>query len=98
MKLTAEEIKYLENLAKIELDEEKKEKFANEIGEILGYVAEVQSFDVSNSQVVVSESVPTSVYRNDSTIGRSEDHKKMALENAPNKEADYFKVSKVIKN
>jgi aspartyl-tRNA(Asn)/glutamyl-tRNA(Gln) amidotransferase subunit C len=98
MKLTDEEVKYLENLAKIKLSDDKKEKFANEIGEILGYVADVQNIDLDAPEVQALNGVPTSVYREDSTVGADVNHKEAAFKNAPNHEADYFKVSKVIRN
>lgn len=48
MAITKEEIAHLKDLARVEFDEKETEKLAKDLGEILGYVDELKSVDVSN--------------------------------------------------
>ena len=95
--MTKEEFAYLEGLAKVTIDESKREKYAKEISDILAYVKEVQNVDTSSVEDVnVLDGTPHDVYKSDETIFDPE-HRNKALANAPSVQDGYYKVSQVIK-
>lgn len=61
MKLTKQEVKHIATLARLELTEKEKEKFATQLSSILGYFKELQKVDLSKvmptSQVTGLENV-----------------------------------------
>lgn len=92
--ITTDDIKYLEKLIKIELTDQKREQYRNEIDEILEYVKEVSSIDLPGAQT--TEYSHNNIFKDDE-IRISENHTEKALENAPEKLGDLYKVSQVIK-
>ncbi len=95
--MDTEVINYLEGLAKVKIDDSKRELYAKQIGDILNYIKEVQSVDTSSVEVgQVNDGTPHDVYKGDIVL-EDAGHREMALKNAPESQNGYYKVSQVIK-
>ncbi len=89
-------ISKLENLARLELGEEEREKIGQELNEILKMVEKLNDLDTDGVDplIYVNDAVENN-WRADeveSNISRED-----ALKNAPDHDGVYFKVPKVIK-
>ena len=94
MKITKDEVVYTADLARLDLDENSLDRFADQIGNILEYVNTLNSLDTEGI-------VPTSHAISLSNAFREDEVKESmgadkALANAPEKENGNFIVPKVI--
>ena len=94
VEITADTIKYLEGLAKVKVPEGELEKYQKEISDILEYIQEIQTLDLGDYTDTREEHVNN--FRED-IINQDDTHMLRALDNAPDKIGNLFKVSQVIK-
>ena len=94
MKINKAQVDYIANLARIALSEEEKERLTAELGKIIEYVEKLNELDTSNVEPMAHATGLKNVFRED-TLERSITPQK-ALENAPDKEGDFFRVPKVV--
>ena len=93
MSLTFEEVEHIALLARLDLSLEEKQRYQQQISDILEYVAQLQKLDTRDILPISSHLPPQSRLRADvPREGLSQDR---ALENAPDLEADQFKVPPV---
>ncbi len=94
MKITKEEVRYVANLARLEISTAEIEKLTGQIGEILDYVDQLNPVDTTGVSGT-SHAVPlTNAFREDAVqphLARED-----ALANAPQQEDGGFIVPKVI--
>ena len=94
MPITIKDVEYIAGLAKLELSEAEKRKFAKELDKIIKYIDQLKEVDTENipptSHIIPMENV---LRENKVEISLSQDE---ALTNAPDKKDEYFKVPKVI--
>ena len=86
-------VEHVGNLARIEMSDNEKEKFAQNLGEIIDYVAELESAPTENIEIISQVSGLENIMRAD-IIAPSLPVEKV-LQNAPDKQDDYIKVKKV---
>jgi len=94
MTITKETVKYVADLARIELSEKELEDFTVQLDRILGYVHQLKTLDVSGLEPTSHVLQMKNVYRDDlvkQSLPVSE-----ALKNAPAREGNLFKVHKII--
>lgn len=94
MKLDKKEVEKLAHLARLEFTEEEKEEMVQDMDKILGFVEKINEMDLDEVTPLVYMVEEGNVLRKDvvdQKISREE-----ALENAPDKNSDYFKVPKVL--
>lgn len=94
MSLTLDEVEHIALLARLELSEEEKVRYQQQLSDILDHVAKLQKLDTENIPLASTVLPPRTRLREDepktgSSTGR-------ALENAPDIEADQFKVPPVM--
>lgn len=94
MPITIKDVEYVAGLAKLELSEAEKRKFAKELDNIIKYIEQLKEVDTLNipptSHIIPMENV----LREDKVEpSLSQDE---ALANDPDKKDEYFKVPKVI--
>jgi aspartyl-tRNA(Asn)/glutamyl-tRNA(Gln) amidotransferase subunit C len=94
MQLTKKEIEKIATLARLRLTEEEKEKFAQEISAILGYIEILRKVDTSGVDLNLAEGENTNQTRADVSV-RSENQEKI-LANAPMREDNFIKVKSVL--
>ena len=94
MKITKDEVLYVADLARLDLDEASIEKFAGQIGDILEYVDKLNEVDTEGIRPTSHAIFLTNAFRDDEQ-GHSLD-REQALVNAPDQEDGNFVVPKVI--
>lgn len=91
--ITIQDIDKLANLSRLALTEQEKTSFSNEIGAILGYVANINTL---SNDVVDMDHAQINVLRDDMVIHQSGEYSANLLANAPSREGDYVKVKKIL--
>ena len=104
MNITSKEVSYVADLANLELTEEERVRMVRDLNSILGYIDTLNELDTSNvppmAQVAAGaqasgENVAAKYELREDHPGESLPHE-AALANAPDHNADFFKVPKVI--
>ena len=94
MKITEDEVLYVADLARLDLDEAAIDKFAGQIGTILDYVDKLNEVDTEGIRPTSHAIFLTNAFRDDEQIEHLE--REQALANAPEKEDGNFIVPKVV--
>jgi aspartyl-tRNA(Asn)/glutamyl-tRNA(Gln) amidotransferase subunit C len=94
MKITADEVLNVANLARLEIDPEFVEKMAEQLATILTYVEKLGEVDTENVPATSHAIALTNAFREDAV--RPSLPREEALNNAPAEEAGGFVVPKVI--
>lgn len=95
MKITDELLSKLETLARLQIDDSKKEKMKEDLSEIITWMEKLGEVDTSGVEPLTNMSREVNRYRED-VAGQPMD-RKVALENAPDHDNEFFKVPKVLK-
>jgi aspartyl-tRNA(Asn)/glutamyl-tRNA(Gln) amidotransferase subunit C len=94
MKITKKEVEHVAHLARLELKEKDKEKFTEQLSDILTYVEKLNELDTKNTETTSHVISIENVFKEDvikDSISLDE-----ALNNSPEKEHKHFKVPKII--
>ena len=94
MKITKDEVLYVADLARLDLDEASIEKFAGQIGKILEYVEKLNEVATEGVRPTSHAISLTNVFRED--VLKDHLKREKALANAPQKEDGSFVVPKVV--
>ena len=94
MTLTLKEVEHIALLARLELSQEEKERYQQQLSAILDHVAQLQELDTSKIRITSSVQPPAARLREDQSLeGLSTDQ---ALQNAPSAEENQFRVPPVL--
>jgi aspartyl-tRNA(Asn)/glutamyl-tRNA(Gln) amidotransferase subunit C len=96
MKINKETITQLAQLAKLEFDEGIKEKLANDLGDILAYVEQLQMVKIDNEVITFTVNDLENVWRDDYVEAIDEDVKEKIKDNLTEAEDDYIKVKRIL--
>ena len=96
MKITIKDVEYVAKLARLELTEAEKDNFARQLESILGYIDKLNELDTRNIQPTSHALNITNVMREDIMVKCPENIRNNILNNAPERESDFFRVKKVI--
>lgn len=88
------DIGYIARLARIALTDEETQRFGAELGEVLQYVDQLRSIDVSDLEMPAHATTLFNVFRSDEP--RDWFTAEEALRNAPRTANDLFIVTKVV--
>ena len=94
MPVTKKDVEHIAKLARLEFNEQQKEKLTQEMNDILGYIEKLNEVDTSNVEPLSHVIELSNVMREDEvkpSLSQEE-----ALKNAPEKTEKFFKVPKVI--
>ena len=94
MKIDNELVDRLAELSKLEFDEQAKEGLKKDLGKILDLVKKLEEVNVDAVEQLIYMTDEKNVLRKDEI--RDTVTKEEALQNAPQRDSDYFKVPKVI--
>ena len=94
LKITKEDIIYVANLARLEIDERSIDTFADQIGKILDYVDTLNRVNTEGVPPTSHAIFLTNAFREDIETGHL--NRESALRNAPAKEDGSFLVPKVV--
>jgi aspartyl-tRNA(Asn)/glutamyl-tRNA(Gln) amidotransferase subunit C len=96
MKISKETVRHVAELARLEFKEEELEKFTEQLGNILEHIEELNELDTSNVEPTFHILELSTPLREDVVVPwLSSDE---ALENAPQREEDFFAVPKVLED
>ena len=97
--LTKKEIEKIAELARLGISEEEKEKFAEDLSLVLGYVQKLSEVNVEKVEPMTGGTMLESVARkDDESKDIADDEMKAGILNAaPDKENCYFKVPTILK-
>lgn len=94
MSVTEKDVRYMADLARLQLSEEEVKSFAQDMNQILGYMERLDELDTSDVEPLEHVIDLDSRLRPDEAKDPiSHDD---ALKNAPDADSDYFRVPKVI--
>ena len=96
MKVDEKLVEHLAHLSRLEFDDLSKEKMKSDFEKILDFVAKLEEVNTEGIEPLVYMSSEMNVLREDKVVG--ELSQKKALKNAPVKDTDYIRISKVINN
>ncbi|RKD16092.1 asparaginyl/glutamyl-tRNA amidotransferase subunit C [Pelobium manganitolerans] len=94
MKVDKETVDKIAHLARLELTEAEEERSIEELSEILSFMEKLNELDTSGVKPLIYMNEAVNVLRPDVIV--QELTREEALKNAPLKNEEYFKVSKVI--
>ena len=94
MSVSIKDLENIANLARLKLREDEKEKFLDQFNQILKYVEKLNELDTQNVEPLSHSLDLLNVTRKD-IKGKSLPREK-ALENAPSKSNEFFRVPKVV--
>jgi len=88
------EVEHIAALARIELDEEEKEKYAEELSGILKFAQKLKEYDTRDVLPATHVFPLKNVYREDRTERPM--YREKVFSNAPEKEDGHFKVPSIL--
>ena len=94
MSVTIKDVEHIAELARLEFNENEKQKLTHELNEILKYVEKLGELDTSNVEPLSHVIELNNVFRDD--VVKPSIPAEEALKNAPEKTGTFFKVPKVI--
>jgi len=94
MAITKKDVEYIAHLSRLEITEEEKDKYAQQLSDILEHVNRMQKLDTNNIEPTFNTIDMKNVYREDE-IKPCADRKKV-FDAAPSIENNGFKVPKII--
>lgn len=94
MSVQDNDVKYVANLARLQVTDEEAARFKKDLNKILGYMETLNELDTDGVEPLEHVTDMTAPFRKDQAKEplKHED----ALKNAPDADSDYFRVPKVI--
>lgn len=96
MKLTIDQVQHIADLARIELTQAEKEKYAGELSAVLGFIEQLSGADTDNVIPTSQVTGLVNIVREDKAERCNEDTRKQIFKAAPLAEGEYFKVKAVL--
>ena len=93
-KITKEEVKKVDNLARLELNENEINNHAEQLENILDYIRQLEKIDTDDVHCTTRAIEVVNVFRKDEQ--KNSDCNEELLELGPSREDKYFKVPKII--
>jgi len=94
MAISRDEVQHVAQLARLSFSDEKEERMAEEMSQILDYVDKLDELDTSGVPPMSHVLDVTNVFRPDEVEARID--QEQALEPAPETDGGYFQVPKVV--
>jgi len=94
MKISKQEVEHVAMLARLELTEEEKQTYTEQLNSILDYAAMLDRLDTRDVQPTAHPLPLQNVFRED--VVRPSILQEDALANAPDQEDGFFKVPKIV--
>lgn len=94
MKITRQEVEHVAKLARLELSEQQKDMFTDQLSNILTYVEQLNELDTKGIEPTSHVLDINNVMRDD--VAQESLPQDRALANAPDKAAGHYRVPKII--
>ena len=95
-KISLEEVEHIAELARIELSDEEKKKFSDELSDVLGYIWQLQEVNTDGVEPVSQVTGMVNVLREDIAENCDEDVRKKIIESFPEEKERCIKVKQVM--
>lgn len=95
MKLSIDEVEHIATLSRLELSEEEKVVFANQLSSILEYVDKLAAVDTSDVEPMAHSLPVRNVFRVDEAVACDAAVRDALLDSFPDRQADLLKVKAV---
>lgn len=96
MKLNKEQVKKLAHLARLEFSEQELDLMMNDLDKMLAFVDRINELDLEEVEPLVYMNPEVDKMRED--VAKLDTSKDEALRNAPDRDTDYFRVPRVLKD
>jgi len=93
MKLSKQEVEKIAKLSRLELSDKEKEKFANQLSDVLNYVEKLKEVDTENVEITAQVTGLENVYRDDKM--EQCDFQRELIKQAAETEEDLIKTKSV---
>jgi len=97
MSVSIEEIEKIATLARLSLTEEEKNRYAEQLSEVLGYIDMLNEVDTSQVEETCQVTGLSDIVRKDEAIPSSEEKRKKLIAQFPDKMGDLLRVKAVFK-
>jgi aspartyl-tRNA(Asn)/glutamyl-tRNA(Gln) amidotransferase subunit C len=94
MAVTKKDVEYIAELARLKFSDDEFEMFTRQFNQILEYMDKLNELDTSNVEPLSHPTGGSNVFRED--VVEKSVPREAALENAPKRNEEFFKVHKVI--
>ncbi|HBA26851.1 MAG TPA: Asp-tRNA(Asn)/Glu-tRNA(Gln) amidotransferase subunit GatB [Nitrospinae bacterium] len=94
MKLSIKEVEHVAELARLELTDAEKERFAEQLSNILTHIDKLNRLDTDSVEPTSHVLPVKNIFRDD--VSRELFLEGNSLDNAPDKDKGYYKVPKII--
>jgi len=94
--LDKEQIEHIAKLARLDLSDDEKKKYAVEMGDILSYIDQLNEVDTKNVEPTAQVTGLENSWREDEIKDWDELERKNALNQAPDMEDNQIKVRKIL--
>ena len=98
-KINKETLKHLEELARIEINEKKREKMISDLGNILGHFEELREINTEGIEPMAGGTIEKNIFREDAPgadlrrlDADSRGQREKIINSFPEKEGDFLKV------
>lgn len=95
-RVSEEEVRHIAELSRIELTQDESERFAKEISDVLGYIAQLGEVDTDAVEPVSQVTGKVNVFREDVAIDASEETKEIMASNYPDQQDGYIRVKQIL--
>ncbi|MEN6620615.1 MAG: Asp-tRNA(Asn)/Glu-tRNA(Gln) amidotransferase subunit GatC [Smithella sp.] len=94
MMISKQEVEYVAHLARLEIDDNQKDKFTSQLNDILLYIDKLNELDTKGVEPMSHAIAVTNAFREDKVHDSLGTEKSLA--NAPDSRGEFFRVPKVI--
>jgi aspartyl-tRNA(Asn)/glutamyl-tRNA(Gln) amidotransferase subunit C len=94
MAIDRKTVEKVAKLARLQLSDEELDRYGQQLGAILDYIAKLEKLDVAGLEPLAQAVDTSNVFRDD--VPRPGLPREAALQNAPEKNGDFFIVPKII--
>lgn len=95
-KLSVEEVRHIADLARIELSDGEKEKYAEDLSAVLSYIDQLNEVNTKNIPATNQVTGLVNIVREDIVEDCDPETRKKIIESFPLKEGDYIKVKAIL--
>lgn len=92
--INRQQVEYVANLARLEIDDAQKDKFTSQLNDILLYIDKLNELDTTGVEPMSHAIAVTNAFREDRVVDSLGTEKSLA--NAPDGRGEFFRVPKVI--
>ena len=95
-KISIKEVEHIADLARIELSQDEKKEFADQLSDVLGYVKQLEEVDTEGIEPISQVTGLVNVTREDVIKDSDENMRNGIIKNFPDRDGEYVKVKQVM--